>query len=307
MTICVLSGGVGAAKMIQALTLVHDPSAITAVVNTGDDLVLHGLRICPDLDTILYTLAGLNNEETGWGLAGESWRVRDELALLGGEAWFSLGDRDLATHLYRTERLRQGADLTSITAELANKFGVPVTLLPATHELNPTRFVSTTGDLLSFQEYFVKHRHNLSIASIDLSAAQASTVTDQALAALSNATRIVIAPSNPLISIGPLLALHPVMETLRRRREDVVAVSPLVHGSALKGPAQRLMNEMGLEATALGVASLYRDIVGTMVIDVADSALESAIQDLGMGCVVTNTIMDGAAYSDELANKVLYE
>ena len=305
MTTCVLSGGVGAARILAALSQVLDTSEFFGLVNTGDDLDLHGLRICPDLDTITYTLAGLNNQETGWGLTGETWRVMKELEILGGEAWFSLGDRDLATHLYRTQRLAQGADLTTITAELTSKLGSPVTLLPATNHLMPTRFTTSMGASISFQEYFVKFHHDVVISHIDLSAAQEATLTDQARSALAAASRVVIAPSNPLVSIGPLLAIPGVSELLQAKRDQVVCVSPIVGGNALKGPADRLMRDLGFEASAFGVATLYQDLASSIVIDHADADLAGAIEALGMTCIVTDTIMDGGPISRALAEAVL--
>jgi LPPG:FO 2-phospho-L-lactate transferase len=305
MTTCVLSGGVGAAKLLAALASVSDPRDIIGLVNTGDDLDLHGLRICPDLDTITYTLAGLNNQETGWGLTGETWRVMEELGRLGGESWFSLGDRDLATHLYRTQRLNEGADLTTVTAELTAKLGCPITLLPATHDAAPTRFLSVDGQGLSFQEYFVKHHHDIAIASIDLEAAAQCTLTDAARHALESSARIVIAPSNPLISIGPLLAIPDVKTILSTKRASVVAVSPIVGGVAIKGPSERLMRELGFEASALGVARMYCDLASTMVIDTVDASLAPAIEQLGMQVIVTNTIMDGGPVSAALGTSIL--
>ena len=304
MTTCVLSGGVGAAKLLAALASVSDPRDIIALVNTGDDLDLHGLKICPDLDTISYTLAGLNNQETGWGLTGETWRVMEELGRLGGESWFSLGDRDLATHLYRTQRLSEGADLTAVTAELTAKLGCPIALLPATHDCVPTRFVATDGAHLSFQEYFVKLHHDISIATIDLSAAAQSALTLAAQRALDTAERIVIAPSNPLISIGPLLAIPGVASTLKKMREAVIAVSPIVGGAAIKGPAERLMRELGFEASALGVARMYADLASTMVIDTVDESLAPEIEQLDMRVIFTNTIMDGGPVSAALATSI---
>ena len=291
--------------MLAAFSLVLDTSEFVGLVNTGDDLDLHGLRICPDLDTITYTLAGLNNQETGWGLTGETWRVMEELGRLGGESWFSLGDRDLATHLYRTQRLAQGADLTAITAELGAHLGCSVTLLPATNGLMPTRFTSVDGHSMSFQEYFVKHHHGVEISHIDLSAANSAVLTEQAHSALEEATRIIIAPSNPLISIGPLLAIPSVAEILRAKRDRVVAVSPIIAGAALKGPADRLMRELGFEASAPGVASLYAAFASTMVIDDADGHLRGEVEAAGLRCVVANTIMDGAQVSRALAETVL--
>ncbi len=302
--ITVLSGGVGAARLIRALNLVTDPRDITAVVNVGDDLVLHGLTICPDLDTISYTLAGLNNDELGWGLAGETWRVMEELARLGGAAWFALGDRDLATHLYRTQRLFEGATKTEVTHELCERWGVRTRLLPVTNDPIATTFDTEIGPL-SFQDYFVRHHHDVVVNAITVQGALTATVTDEALSALEQSSRIVIAPSNPLISIDPILQVGNVRELLASRRRDVVAVSPLVNGAALKGPADRLMRELSHNATSVGIADFYQDLAGTLVIDQADRELATQIESRGMKVHVTTTIMANPDDARRLATVVL--
>jgi LPPG:FO 2-phospho-L-lactate transferase len=302
--ITVLSGGVGAARLLRALADVHDPSDTTAIVNVGDDVVLHGLTICPDLDTITYTLAGLNNDELGWGLNGETWRVMEELDALGGEAWFRLGDRDLATHLYRTQRLHDGATKTQVTAELATRHGVRVTLLPVTDDPLSTEFLTDEGRL-SFQEYFVHRHHDVEVRSIAFVGAEDARPTDEVMTALAEASRVVIAPSNPLISIDPILQVPGVRAALRARSSDVVAISPLIQGAALKGPADRLMRELGHESTALGVVDFYEGLVGTWIIDEADASLADAIRGRGVRVVVTTTIMADPNDARRLATAVL--
>jgi LPPG:FO 2-phospho-L-lactate transferase len=302
--ITVLSGGVGAARLLRALSAEIDPTQLTAIVNVGDDLVLHGLTICPDLDTITYTLAGLNNDELGWGLKGETWRVMDELDALGGEAWFRLGDRDLATHLYRSQRLAEGASKTDVTAELCARHGVTVTLLPVTDDVLATEFVTDDGRL-SFQEYFVRRHHDVVVRAVEVVGAASAQLSVESAAALANASRIVIAPSNPLISIEPILQVPGVRETLRERRDDVVAVSPLVAGAALKGPADRLLRELGHEATTLGVVDFYDGLVGAWVIDEADARLVDAIASRGVRVDVTTTIMADPENARRLAKAVL--
>ena len=302
--ITVLSGGVGAARLLRALSDVMDPSAITAIVNVGDDLVLHGLTICPDLDTINYTLAGLNNDELGWGLAGETWRVMAELEHLGGDAWFRLGDRDLATHLYRSQRLREGATKTDVTRELSQRWGVQVRLLPVTDDFLATEFDTDVGRL-SFQEYFVRHHHGVRVHAIEVIGADEARPTVDVLAALEDATRIVIAPSNPLISIDPILRVPGVRAVLERRRADVVAVSPIIDGVALKGPADRLLRELGHEVSCVGVVDFYRGLVGTWVIDEADGDLVPDIEGRGVAVRVTTTIMTTAENARRLATTVL--
>ncbi len=302
--ITVLSGGVGAARLLRAMCVVADPTSLVAVVNVGDDLVLHGLTICPDLDTITYTLAELNNDELGWGLRGETWRVMDELSELGGASWFRLGDRDLATHLYRSQRLSEGATKTEVAGELAARLGVRVTLLPVTNDAIATEFVTEEGRL-SFQEYFVRHHHDVAVKSVEVAGVARARPTDQVLRALTESTRVVIAPSNPVISIDPILQVPGVLEALRGRRDDVVAVSPLIQGTALKGPADRLLRELGYEPSTLGVVDFYEGLVGTWIIDEADAPIADKIRERGPRVVVTTTIMAEPGNARRLAEAVL--
>ncbi|MGB8180487.1 MAG: 2-phospho-L-lactate transferase [Acidimicrobiales bacterium] len=302
--ITVLSGGVGAARLLRALSDVVDPRELTAVVNVGDDLVLHGLTICPDLDTITYTLAGLNNDELGWGLRGETWRVMDELAELGGAAWFRLGDRDLATHLYRSQRLAEGATKTEVTRELAQRHGVTVTVLPVSDDPLATEFLTDEGRL-SFQEYFVQRRHDVVVRGVEIVGAASARVTAEVEWALAHGDRVVIAPSNPLVSIDPILQVPGVREALRERRDDVVAISPIIRGAALKGPADRLLRELGYESSAWGVAEYYGDLVGTWIIDEADRDLAESIRRRGARVEVTTTIMAEPENARRLAKVVL--
>jgi LPPG:FO 2-phospho-L-lactate transferase len=302
--ITVLSGGVGAARLLRALSDVIAPSQITAVVNVGDDVVLNGLTICPDLDTITYTLAGLNNDELGWGLTGETWRVMNELEALGGEAWFRLGDRDLATHLYRSQRLNDGATKTEVAQELAQRHGVAVHLLPVTNDTVTTEFLTDEGRL-SFQEYFVRHHHDVVVRSIEFVGAPEAQATPEVLHALRESSRLVIAPSNPLISVDPILRIPGVREMVRERRDDVVAVSPLIGGEALKGPAARLLGELGYEVSTVGVVDFYEGLVGTWIIDEADAVLAERIRQRGVRVEVTTTIMAEADHAQRLAKVVL--
>jgi LPPG:FO 2-phospho-L-lactate transferase len=282
----------------------HDADVdLRAVVNVGDDLVMHGLTICPDLDTIMYTLAGVNNDELGWGLAGETWRVMQRLAELGGENWFALGDLDLATHLYRTQRLTQGATKTEVTGELAARFGLDVTLLPVSDDTIATEFDTELGPL-SFQEYFVRHRHDVIVNAVRVRGATGAVLSEPARDALERSERIVIAPSNPLISIHPILQVPGVLDILTRRRDDVVAVSPLVGGAALKGPADRLMRELGHDVNAVGVARFYQGLVGTMIIDVVDADQADAVAATGCDVRVTTTVMADEDHALALANAV---
>ncbi len=302
--IAVLSGGVGAARLLRVLSGLVEPASLRAVVNVGDALVLHGLTICPDLDTILYTLAGRNNDQSGWGLVDESWRVMESLEALGGETWFRLGDRDLATHLYRSQRLAVGATKTMVSAELATALAVEVALLPVTDDPVSTVFDTAIGRL-SFQEYFVRHRHQVPVHAVEVTGATEARATETVLSTLERARRIVIAPSNPLISIDPILQIPGVRDVIARRREDVVAVSPIVDGAALKGPADRLLGELGYEVSCVGVADVYGDLVGTWVIDEADRRHADALRHRGHRVRVTATVMGRPGADGQLGAAVL--
>jgi len=301
--ITVLCGGVGAARLLSLLQREHPEFDYTAVVNVADDLVLHGLTICPDLDTVTYTLAGLNNEVTGWGLVDESWRVNQELATLSGESWFQLGDRDLATHLYRTQRLREGATKSEVASELARHHGVPITIYPITNDPVST-FLETDIGELSFQEYFVKHRHSVPVSKITFRGAEAATPTAESITAIENSERILIAPSNPLLSIAPILAIPGVRETLKSRRQSIAAISPLIGGRALKGPADHLMTEMGFESSSYGVAAYYGDLVGHWFIDEKDARHAPRIESLGATVTVLPTVMSEPSSASALAHGI---
>ena len=268
-----LAGGVGAAKLLTGLIRAHPPHELLAVVNTADDTVLHGLHISPDLDTVVYTLADAVNPDTGWGLAGETWQAMDALDRYGGITWFRLGDRDLATHLYRTHRLGEGADLTTVTAEIATSWGLKLTVLPVTNDRIETRVTTADEGEIGFQDYFVRRRHDVEVSAVRVAGSDRALPSPGLVDALGAARLIVIAPSNPIVSIGPVLEVPGVREAVAARRDAVVAVSPIVGGAALKGPADRLMRELGHESSVVGVARLYRDIASTLVIDEADAHL----------------------------------
>ena len=300
----VLCGGVGAARLVTGLTQVVDESTVRCVVNVGDDLVMHGLHVSPDLDTVTYTLAGLHNEATGWGVAGESWRVMEELAEIGGPVWFRLGDRDLATHLYRTSRLRGGASLADVTGELARARGVRATILPVTNDVLATMLTTASGERLTFQVYFVARRHDVAVSKIEFLGAADAEPAPGVLDSIHQATKVILAPSNPLVSIDPILAVPGIASAVASRCDDVVGVSPIVAGAAVKGPADRLLRELGHEPSALGVARLYQGLVGTFVIDDRDEALRPAVEQLGMRCLVTDTMMTDRSRSAALAKVV---
>ncbi len=303
--ITALAGGVGAARLLRGLVRVVPPAEVTAVVNTGDDMVLHGLHISPDIDTVLYTLAGLSDEERGWGLAGETWTVMERLEELGGEAWFRLGDRDLATHLLRTQRLSHGASLTQVTAELAAALGVRTRVVPMSDEPVRTRITLADGPEVEFQQYFVARRHAVAVAAIRYQGAETARPAPGVLDALADAEVVVLCPSNPLLSLGPPLAVPGVARALAARRSSVVAVSPLVAGAALKGPADRLMGELGHEVSAVGVARLYAAVAGCLVIDEADAALAPRVEEQGVRAVVAPTVMSSVQRAADLAATVL--
>jgi LPPG:FO 2-phospho-L-lactate transferase len=312
--VTVLSGGVGAARFLRGLSGVVDARAITAVVNTGDDTELHGLLISPDLDTIVYTLAGAIDPDRGWGLSGETWNAMEALARFAdvrpagsgaGTTWFGLGDRDLATHMYRTARFGEGATPTQVAGEIARAWNVDVQLLPMSDTRLRTMIrLADGGERISFQDYFVRLRHSVRIAGIEFDGALDS-LTDPARAALVDASTLVIAPSNPLVSIGPIRALHGVDEMLASRRDSVVAVSPIVGGHALKGPADRMLAELGFESTVVGVARQYASIAATLVIDEVDRHLAPAVEAEGMRCVVTPTVMSDPEVARALARTCL--
>ncbi len=304
-SVVTLAGGVGAAKLLTGLIRAHPPDDQLAVVNTADDTVLHGLHVSPDLDTVVYTLAGAINPETGWGLANETWQAMEALERYGGITWFRLGDRDLATHLYRTHRLDQGADLAAVTAEIAAAWGLELAVMPVTNDRIETRVTTVDEGEIGFQDYFVRHRHEVAVAAIRVAGSEEARPAPGLIEALAGARRIVIAPSNPIVSIGPVLSVPGVREAVAARREAVVAVSPIVGGVALKGPADRLLRELGHECSVVGVARLYRDVAATLVIDEADAHLADEVEAGGVTCVVAPTVMDGIASATALARIVL--
>jgi len=303
--ITVLAGGVGAARLLNGLVRAVPPADVTAIVNTADDVVLHGLAVCPDLDTVTYTLAGAVNPATGWGLAGETWQAMDALGRLGGPTWFRLGDRDLGTHLHRTGRLADGAGLAEVTAEIAGAWGIEVRLLPMTEDRVATMVTLDGGTEVGFQDYFVGLGHDVAVSAVRFEGAERSRPGPGVLDAIASASTVVVAPSNPIVSIGPVVAVPGIGEALAARRDDVVAVSPIVAGAALKGPAERMLRELGHEPSVVGVARLYRDLAATLVVDEADADLADAVEAEGMACVVTPTIMDDVDVATDLCRTIL--
>lgn len=303
--VTVLSGGVGAARLLRGMVRAVPPAEVTAVANVGDDTELHGLRISPDLDTITYTLAEAINTDTGWGLAGETWQAMEQVRRyaevngigahdqLGNDAagWFSLGDRDLGTHLYRTSRRLTGATLSEVTAEIVRTWGLELRLLPVTDDPLRTRLTTDDGRDLSFQEYFVREQHGVAVTEVRFVGADTAAPAPGVLDALRDAECVVVAPSNPVVSIGPLLAVPGVADALVAARERTVAVSPIVGGAALKGPADRLLRELGHEASVVGIARWYAPFASSLVIDEVDADLAPLVEAEGLRCIVAPSVM----------------
>jgi LPPG:FO 2-phospho-L-lactate transferase len=290
--VAVLCGGVGAARLLAGLVRTVPPTDVTAIVNTADDMVLHGLTISPDLDTVVYTVAGAIDPERGWGLRDETWQAMATLERYGGATWFGLGDRDLGTHLFRTQRLAEGATLSEVTAEVAAGWGLALRIVPVTDD--PLRTMITlagNGEEVAFQDYFVARQHAVPVAAVRVAGAAEATPAAGVLEALATAETVIVAPSNPIVSIGPVLAVPGVREAVTARRDRVVAISPLVGGRALKGPADRLLRELGHDDSVVGVAELYAPFAGTLVVDTADAHHADAVRAAGLRCVVTDTIM----------------
>ena len=303
-----LAGGVGAARFLRGLVDVVDPETVSVVVNTGDDDEFHGLWVCPDLDSVTYTLADAHDRERGWGLADESFTTVDALTRFGVDTWFRLGDRDLATHLYRSERRRAGVPLHRITAEIAGAFGVRSRLLPMTDDRVATRITAHGPDgpvEYAMQEWFVRERAEPAVAAVRFAGADRARPAPGVLEALREADTIVLCPSNPVISIGPVLAVPGIREVLVERRDRVVGVSPIVGGRPVKGPADRLMGPLGIDVSSVGVARAYRDFCSALVIDVPDAHDADAVADLGVRPVVTDTLMRDARIAAALARETL--
>jgi LPPG:FO 2-phospho-L-lactate transferase len=298
--VVLLAGGVGGAKLADGLARVLPPDRLTVVVNTGDDFRHLGLTICPDLDTVTYMLAGVNNDETGWGRAGESWRALDEVARLGGPAWFRLGDLDLATHLARSAWLDEGESLTAVTRRLCTSFGIAPAVLPMCDQPAPTLIVTDGGEVLPFQTWFVRDRWQPAVRRVALP--EDARATSAVIRALEAADVVLIAPSNPFVSIDPILNVYPIRALIEDVPRAVVAVSPIIAGQALKGPAAKMMGEMGLEPSAAAVAAYYGHLIDGFVYDRQDAGM--AAED-GLALLCTDTIMAGAAGRERLAREVL--
>jgi LPPG:FO 2-phospho-L-lactate transferase len=304
-TVTTLAGGVGAAKFIRGLIQRIPAQRLTVIVNTGDDEYFYGLHVSPDLDTITYTLAGVVNTANGWGRAHESFHALEALGQFYGKPWFNLGDRDLATHLYRTERLRSSASMAQVTAEIAQRLGVKARVLPMSNEPVRTHVKLKGQPPMPFQEYFVKRRARGAVEAIELRGIEDAKPADGVIAAITAADAVILAPSNPFVSLGPILQLRGIREALKSVRERVAAISPIVGGKTVKGPADAMLRGLGHEVSPLGVARLYHDFIGIFVLDQIDRRYAAAIEQLGLTAVATDTIMATPAKAARLAGVVL--
>ncbi len=296
----VLSGGVGAARFLAGLYQIIEPTTICAVINTGDDIEFHGLAISPDVDIVMCTLVGIIHPTQGWGIVDDSDHCMAMLRTLGAPDWFMLGDKDLALHIQRTALRKQGWNETKITDQFRRALGVKATLLPMTHDTVQT-YIGTPAGEVHFQEYLVRDRAKAQITSIHYQGIATAYATPDVLYSLQTATGIVIAPSNPLVSIGTILALPDVRQIITQRRVPAIAISPIVGGAAIKGPAVAMLNHAGIEVSALGIAKHYQGLIDGMVIDNVDAELAPAIAALGIAVCVTDTIMSDDARKANLA------
>jgi len=303
--ITALAGGVGASKLVLGLYEVMNPDELTIIVNTGDDIVLHGLKISPDLDIVTYTLAGIVDAAKGWGFRSETFHTLKRLAIYGRPNWFNLGDRDLATHIHRTALLAEGKTLSQAADSIRIALGVKSRILPMSDDPVPTMIDSNEGPL-HFQEYLVKRRTEPIVKGIRFAGAESAQPAPGVLEAIRDADRVIICPSNPLISIGPILAVPQIRDQLRAHKQKVVAVCPIVGGKSLKGPSDKMLSQLGHQPTALGVAKLYADFTGTFIIDPADRKQAAPIAALGMKVAVLPTVMKTRLQKRKLARTLLF-
>jgi LPPG:FO 2-phospho-L-lactate transferase len=288
--VVVLAGGVGAARFLEGVVQVVDPARVTAIVNTGDDTEFYGLTVSPDVDIVLYTLAGIVEPSQGWGIRGDSYAVLEMLEKLGRERWFLLGDRDLAVHIHRTELLHQGKTPTEVTDDLRQRLGLAVRVLPMSDQ--PVRTTIRTPDgWLPFQEYFVRRRQQDEVLEIRYDGSETARPAPGLLDAINAASVVLLSPSNPLVSVGTILSLAGVRDALRTTDATIVGVSPIIGGATIKGPADRMMRGLGMEVSAVGVARAYADFLDVLVIDRQDAELAPRVAAEGVGAVVTDTIM----------------
>ena len=302
--ITALAGGVGAARFLTGLVKLVNEDDLSVIVNTGDDIEMFGLHISPDIDIVTYTLAGIVNEEKGWGLKGDSFGCLEMLKRFGMDAWFNLGDRDLATHIFRTSQLKKGFTLTQVTAKISQSLGVKARVLPMTDDKFETRVKIDEGTI-HFQEYMVKRGAKDRVLGVEFVGAKEAKPAIGVLDSIKTSELVIICPSNPIVSIGTILAVDGVRDALKDSRARKIAISPLVAGAPIKGPADKLMRGLGLEVSAYSVAKLYRDFIDTFVLDASDVSEKSRIEELGLKVKVTNTLMKNIECKVELARTVL--
>jgi len=302
--ITALAGGVGAAKFLQGLVRLVPEEELKVIVNTGDDIELFGLHISPDLDIIMYTLAGIVDEEKGWGLKGDTFHCLEALQRYGDETWFKLGDRDLATHIQRTFLLKSGLKLSEVTKRLCQSLGLAVEMLPMTNESFETTVITDKGSM-HFQEYLVKRGAQDKVIKIKFKGAEEAKPAPHVIDSILNSNAIILCPSNPIVSIGTILSVKDIRNALKETGAKVVAISPIVGGAPIKGPADKLMQGLGLEVSAYGVAALYKDFLDAFVIDIVDRAQKTRIETLGQTVIITNTIMKSLQDKVQLAKLVL--
>ncbi|HMO53290.1 MAG TPA: 2-phospho-L-lactate transferase [Tepidiformaceae bacterium] len=300
----VLAGGVGASRFLQGLYHVADPAQITVISNTGDDVEMFGLHVSPDTDIVMYAIAGAVNPETGWGLTGDTFAVVDQLQRFGYERWFNLGDRDLAMAIHRTRLLHEGVPMHEIVAGLATSWGLGCAIIPMSNEPVRTMITGPDGEL-AFQEYMVRLRTEVDVRSIRFAGVEAARPAPGVLEALRGSRSVILAPSNPFVSIGPILAVGGIREALETTSAVRVAISPIIAGQVVKGPAAKMMTTLGYEVSALGVAKIYQGLIDLFVLDDADRDLAPAVKALGMQPLVTNTMMTSQERKEELAREIL--
>ena len=304
--ITALAGGVGAARFLTGLVRLVEDDELTVIVNTGDDIDLYGLHISPDIDIVMYTLAGIVYEKNGWGVRGDTFHCLKALGKYGCETWFNLGDKDLATHIQRTCLLKKGLKLSEATTELCRALGLKVKILPMTDDRFETRIVTKTGSI-HFQEYLVKRGARDDVLGVDFVGVEDARPAPSVIESIVNAEEVIICPSNPIVSIGTILSVRGVREALKRTRAKKVAISPIIAGAPVKGPADKLMSGLGLEVSAFSVANLYKDFLDAFILDTADSEGKMRIERLGIKVTITNTIMKNLKGKVKLAKTVLDE
>ena len=305
MRVTALAGGVGAARFLRGLVRAIPPDEVTVIGNTGDDAIFHGLHVSPDLDIVTYTLGGIVDTVKGWGIAGDTRHALDHMGRLGVDTWFWLGDRDFGTHIARTAWLAEGLALSTITDRIRVALGVGARILPMSDDPVRTTFVTAEGVVREFQDYFVRHGHAEEVASITFAGGADARPAPGVLEAIGEADRIIVCPSNPVVSIGPILAVAGIRQALAAVRDRVVAVTPIVQGTALRGPADRLLPVIGAEASASGVAGLYADICATFVVDRRDAGEVGKVAALGLRPVLLETVMETPEMAATLAKEIL--